>query len=316
MTAAGLLVAVPRAWAQARLARIGFLASTNPEGGPHLAAFREGLRTHGWVEGKNLDMTIRWAEGNFEQRPELVAELVRLKVDCIMTWGSTATAAARRATTTIPIVFAAVGDPVGAGFASSLARPGGNITGMSNIVRDLSAKEVETLAQTVPGLRRLAILRNPGNPVTSLLLRKAERAARALELEHQVFEVRGPSDFEAAFAAMKKERVGGVVLLGDPMVHGRRNEIAQLAIRHGLPSIFIVADYPDAGGLMSYGTEFRDLFRRAAGYVDKILKGANPADLPIEQPVKFELLINMRTAKVLGVKVPPSVLLRADRVIE
>ena len=302
--------------AQTKVARIGFLATTNPEGTPHLAAFREGMRSRGWVEGKNLAIEFRWVESSFAHRPELIEELVRLKVDLIFAWSSPAVAAARKATSAIPIVFAAVGDPVGAGFVESLARPGGNVTGVSNIVRDITAKQVQFLSQAVPGMRRVAILRNPDNPITGLLLKEAQEAARALGLQYQVFEVRSGTDFEGAFAGMQQAGSAGLVILGDPMVFGERRRIAGLALMHRLPSTFIASPYPDAGGLMSFGFNVQDQFRRAADYVDRILKGAKPADLPVEQPTTVELVVNLKTAKALGIKIPQAILSRADRVIE
>ena len=311
----GCLMAA-RAGAQPRSARIGYLATTDPKRTPGLDAFRTGLRELGWVEGKNLTIEYRWAEGEFDLKNDLAAELVRMKPDLIFTWGSTATAAAKRATSTIPIVFTWVGDPVGAGFVASLARPGGNLTGMSNAVRDVSAKNVGLMVDAVPGLRRLALVRNPINPNARLLLDEAEAAVRGRGIEHRLYDVRAARDFEPAFEAMKKDGVGAIVFLGDPMILGRRHELAQLSLKHRLPSIYNNTEYARAGGLMSYGADPNEVFYRTAGYVDKVLRGAKPADLVVSQPTNMAMIVNLRTAKALGITLSPSLLVRANQIIE
>jgi len=296
---------------------IGFLANTDLALIAHLLkAFRDGLRDHGYVEGQNLFIEYRWAEGTLESRPELAAELVRLKVDLVFAWGTPATAAARRATSTIPIVMVNVGDPVGAGFVASLARPGGNITGVTNFAGDLVVKLVEFLVQVAPGNNRVALLGNPANVLSVLQLKQAETAVRALGLQLHLAEVHAPSDFESAFENIAKARAAGVVLLADPMIVSHRQLVAELAIKHRVPSIFTTKEYAEVGGLMSYGTNIGDMFRQVGAYSGRILKGAKPADLPVVQATEFELVINLQTARMLGLDVPPTLLARADEVIE
>jgi putative ABC transport system substrate-binding protein len=300
---------------QSKLFRIGYLATSDPATTPQLDEFREGLRERGYVEGKNLSMEYRWAEGSIERHPELATELVRLKVDVIFAWGTPAVTAAKQATSTIPIVMVGVGDPVGSGFVASLARPGGNITGLSNIAGDLTGKLVELLSQAVPGIKRVAVLRNPANALAARQMKDAETSARSLGLQLQAFDARGPADFEDAYASMAKARAIGVVVLADPMLAGNPRRLAELANKFRTPSIYAIRTFPEAGGLMSYGPPL-DVWRLAASYVDKIFRGAKPADLPVEQPTMLELVINVKTAKALGIKFPQSILVRADKVIE
>ena len=258
----------------------------------------------------------RYAEGLVDRLPDLAAELVRLKVDLLVSWGTQGVMAAKSATETIPIVMVAVRDPVGIGLIASLARPGGNVTGVSGSAGlEWVAKQLELLKATVPKIRRVAILSNPTNAYHQLAIREANVAARSLGVQLQLLEARGPNDFEGAFAAMAKERVGALLVLSDAMLNSHRTRIAELAARSRLPAAYGVRESVEAGGLMSYGPSFLDSYRRAATYVDKILRGAKPAELPVEQPTAFELVINLKTAKALGLTIPESVLLRADQVI-
>jgi putative ABC transport system substrate-binding protein len=315
----GLLLTTPLAalaQQQGKVWRVGFLATTAPAGAVQTEAFREGLRERGYVEGGNIAIEYRWVDGTLDRLPELAAQLVRLKVDLIFAWGTPAVAAAKQATSTVPIVFAGVADPVESGLIANLARPGGNITGMSNLARGLSAKRVELLAQIVPNIKLVAALRSVENPASALLFKEVEAAARSLGLRLQRVDIHAPEDLEGAFASMGKERAAGVVILADPMFTGQRRRIAELATRYRMPSIYTNREYAEAGGLMSYGPNQTDMHRRAAGYVDKILKGAKPGDLPVEQPTKFELVINRKTAKALGLTIPQSLLISADKVIE
>jgi putative ABC transport system substrate-binding protein len=261
-------------------------------------------------------MESRFAEGKWDQLPGLAAELVRVKVDVIVTYTTPATQAAEQATGTIPIVVAAVIDPVAAGLVASLAHPGGNITGLSQMVPELVGKQLEVLKEVAPKISRVAILSNPANPAHALAIRDVKVAARSLGVRLQLLEARGPSAIDSAFAAMTTERAGAVIVLVDSMLIDHRTRIADLAARRHLPTVSATIETAEAGGLMAYGPSVRDMFRRAAAYVDKILKGAKPADLPIEQPTKFELVINLRTARALGLTIPQSVLLRADQVIQ
>jgi len=268
------------------------------------------------VEGQNIVIERRYSEGRNERLPDLAADLVRLKVDVIVAAGTPPPYAAKRATTTIPIVMTNASDPVGSGLVASLARPGGNITGLSLLSPELAGKQLELLKETVPKVSRVAVLWNPANPVHTLILRQAEVAARSLRLQLQILEARGPNEFDSAFSAMTKERAGALLVLADPMFFGHRTRLADLAAKSRLPSVFLLREHADAGGLMAYGPSTRDNFRRAATYVDKILKGAKPGDLPIEQPTKFELVINLKTAKALGLTIPRFVLGRADEVLQ
>jgi len=300
-----------------RVPRIGYLGTRTPSDFG-LDAFRQGLRELGWVEGQNIVIDYRFAEGRLDRLPDLAAELVRLKVDIIVAHSTPGAAAAKNATETIPIVMTVVGDPVGLGLIASLARPGGNATGLSFSVVGLEiiGKQLELLKETVSKIRRMAILSNAANPIQPLAIRDVNVAARSLGVQLQLLEVRGPNEFDSAFAAMAKERVGALLVVADSMFVFHRTRLADLAARSRLPAAYGWREHVEAGGLMSYGPSLRDLFRRAATYVDKILKGAKPADLPVEQPTKFELVINLKTAKALGLTIPQSVLGRADQVIE
>jgi putative tryptophan/tyrosine transport system substrate-binding protein len=298
--------------------RIGILANLpldDPEGAPLWQAFIQGLRDLGYVEGQKVTLEWRVSEGKYERLPNLAAELVQRKVDLIVVPADQNAIAARRATQTIPIVM--IGDPLGSGLATSLARPGGNVTGLSAIVGyEIVGKRLELLKATVPELSRVAVLRNPYNPGHVDGLKAAEAAARSLSLALKAWEARGPNDFGSAFAAMTQDRVGAVLVLGDGMFGLHRAKIADLAVKARLPTIHASMGMVLGGGFMSYGVSHPDLFRRAATYVDRIVKGARPGDLPIEQPTRFELVINLNTAKALGLTVPPSLLARADQLIE
>jgi len=301
-----------------KVPRIGFLSLTSPSDRPPLLdAFRQGLRELGWVEGQNVVIDYRYAEDRVDRLPDLASELVRLKVDLIVSWGTQGVTAAKDATKTIPIVMIAVRDPVGIGLIASLARPGGNVTGVSGYAGlEIVAKQLELLKETVPKVRSVAILSNPTNAYHQLAIREVNVQARSLGVQLQLLEARGPDEFDGAFAAMANERVGALLVLSDATLNSHRTQLADLAARSRLPAAFGVRESVEAGGLMSYGPSFLDLFRRSATFVDKILKGAKPADLPVEQPVKFELVINLRTAKALGLEVPLHLQQRADEVIE
>jgi len=298
--------------------RIGLLAPRSASDAlPFNKAFRQGLSELGWVEGQNIVIEYRFAEGRYNRLPDLAAELVRLKVDVIVAGGTAASAAAKNATGTIPIVMTSVADPVGAGLIGSLARPGGNLTGLSySVGLETVGKGLELLKETVPKLRRVAILSNPANPAQPLAIRDVKVAARSLGVQLQLLEARGPNDFDGAFAAMAKERVEALLVVADSLLGFHRTQLADLAAKRRLPAAYGLREHVDAGGLLFYGPSITDLFRRAATYVDKILKGAKPAGLPIEQPTKFELVINMKTAKALGLTIPQSILVRADEIIQ
>ena len=317
-TLAGSLLAAPLA-AEAQQAgkvrRVGFLGVF---AGPNFDAFRQALRELGWVEGQNIVIDYRSTEGRLDRLPDLAVELVRLKVDIIVAEGTQGVAAAKNATETIPIVMiSGSADPVGLGFIASLARPGGNVTGLSySVGPEIAGKGLELLKEAVPKIHRVAILSNPTNPVQPLFIRELKVAARSLEVQLQLLEARGPDEFDGAFAAMTKERVGALLVVPDSMFIFHRTRLADLAARSRLPAAYGSKADVEAGGLMSYGPSFRELWRRAATYVDKILKGAKPGDLPIEQPTKFELVINLKTATALGLTIPPALLARADEVIE
>jgi ABC-type uncharacterized transport system substrate-binding protein len=316
--AGGLLAAPLAAEAQqARVYRIGFISSASASAmAARDEAFRQGLRALGYVVAQNITIEYRWADGSNEQLPGFAAELVNLKLDVIVTHGVVATRAVKQASTTIPIVIAAADDPLAAGLVSSLARPGGNITGLTLMTPDLTEKRLELLKAILPAGTRVAVLWNPGNPVSEPELRKAEAAARSFGLQLQSLGVRDPGEFASAFASMKTERAGAVFVVPDAMFFGQRKEIVDLAASNRLPLAAHLREFADAGGLMTYGPSVVDVHRRAATYVDKILKGAKPADLPIEQPTTFELVINLKTAKALGLTIPQSLLHRADQVIE
>ena len=317
--AVGLLAAPLAAGAQpvGKAPRIGFLNGGSRDETLRLDAFRQGLHELGWVEGQNVAIEYRFAEGRFDRLPDLAAELVRLKVDIIVTQGAQVTVAAKNASATIPIVGIALIDPVGLGLIASLARPGGNVTGSSySVGLEILGKQLEMLKETVPKLRRVAILSNPAHPAQPLAIREAKVAAQSLGVRLQLLEARGPDEFDGAFAAMAKERVGALLVASDVMFFLHRSRLVDLAVRSRLPAAYGERGLVEAGGLMSYGPSFPDLWRRGATYVDKILKGAKPGDLPVEQPTKFEFTINRKTAKALGLTIPPVLLLRADQVIE
>jgi putative ABC transport system substrate-binding protein len=318
---AGALAAPLAAEAQkaATIARIGYLAP-NIAASLHLPeAFRQGLRDLGDVEGRNVVIEYRDAEGKFERLPALAAELVALKVDVIVAGGTPAALTAKQATRTLPIVFVGPGDPVTSGLVTSLARPGGNATGLSSFAPELVGKCLERLKQAVPGVGRVAALWQPGGlgeRTDKDVLKEAEAAARALGVRLQFVEARGPENFDSAFSEMTRARAGALTVLPGSMFVNERRRLVELAANNRLPAVYPWREGVDAGGLMSYGPDLADLFRRAATYVDRIAKGAKPADLPVEQPSKFELVSNLKTAEALGLTIPPSLLLRADQVIE
>ena len=302
-----------------KVTRIGFLV-TNRAAIPRLRdAFLQGLRDRGYVEGRNVVIEYRDAEGKLDRLPALAAELVALKVDVIVAPATPATVAAKQATKTIPIVFAVVSDPVTSGLVTSLARPGGNVTGLSVLEPELVGKRLELLKQVVPGVSRVAVLWHPGavgERTEKDVLKEAEAAARALGVPLQFVEARGPADFDRAFLDMTRASAGALTVLESTVFFVERRHLVDLAAKNRLPAVYGLREFVDAGGLMAYGASVADLSRRAATYVDKILKGAKPADLPVEQPTKFELVINVKTAKALGLTIPQSLLGRADQVIQ
>jgi ABC-type uncharacterized transport system substrate-binding protein len=305
-----------RAQQPAKLPSVGYLGSATPATqGQWAAAFVQRLRELGWIEGRTIAVEYRWAEGRDQRAAEIAAEFVQRKVDVIVTSGTSMVLAAKQATSVIPIVFTATGDPVSTGLITSLARPGGNITGLSNQLPDLVGKRLDLLREVVPGLGRLALLANVGNPVIMLEIGHVQAAARTLGLEVIPLEIRRGEDIVPAFEALKG-RAQALYVCGEPLVTTNRVRINTLALAARLPIMHSVREYVEAGGLMSYGPNFPDLWRRAADYVDKILHGAKPADIPVEQPIKFDLIINITTAKALGLEMPTTVLARADEVIE
>jgi putative tryptophan/tyrosine transport system substrate-binding protein len=307
---------VARAQQPRKLPTIGVLGpNTSSLDSRRVGAFVQRLGELGWIEGRNVAIEYRWAEGRTERLAEFAAEFVRLQVDVIVTSGTPPVIAAKQATSVIPIVFAAVGDPVGTGLVTSLARPGGNVTGLSIQATDLAGKRLELLREVASGLRRVAIMANPGAPPAVLEMAEVQTTARALGLEVLASEIRRPEDIAPAFEAFKG-RAEALYVCNDPLVTTNRIRINTLASGMGLPTMYNVREFVEAGGLMSYGPNFLVLYRRAADFADKILRGAKPADIPVEQPTKFELVINLKTAKALGLEVPPSMLARADEVIE
>jgi putative ABC transport system substrate-binding protein len=296
--------------------RLAFLGSTSPSGyASQMTAFRGGLRDLGYVEGQNLVIEFRWAQGKYDRLPELAAELVRLKPDVLVTHGVPGTLAAKRATDTIPIVIGVVGEAIAIGAVEGLARPGGNVTGSSFFVPELNAKRLEVLKEAFPRLSRVGVLLKRDNAVNGHVLRAMEHTAQALKIQLQSFEARDPADLENAVSTLIKGHVGAIAVEDDAMLLAHAERIADLASKHQLPTIGF-AEYARAGGLLAFGVNFPDLWRRAASFVDKILRGARPGDIPVEQPTKFVLVVNLKTAKTLGLTVPPSVLLRADEVIQ
>jgi len=318
-TLAGGLLAAPFVEAQqaGKVYRIGVLEPTSMAlNAANLDAFRKGLRELGYVEGRNMMIEYRSADGRSERFPDLAAELVRLKVDVILTRGTPAVMAAKNATGTIPVVMAASGDPVLSGVVSSLARPGGNVTGLSAVVVEVSGKRLELIREVVPGVSRVAALFNMSNPNDALQWKETETAAPTLRVQLQLLDVRKPGDFAGAFDAAVKGRAGALFVGLDALTWANHRPIVELAAKHRLPAIYGGREFVNAGGLIAYGVSYPHLYHRAASYVDKILKGAKPADLPIEQPTKFELVINLKTAKALGLTIPQSLLGRADEVIQ
>jgi putative tryptophan/tyrosine transport system substrate-binding protein len=305
------------AWAQqpGKLPTIGFLAANPSIESQRVAAFVQRLRELGWIDGRNLVIEYRWAEGRNERYAENAGELVRLKVDVIVTIATPPTVAAKQATAVIPIVFAAASDPVGTGLVASLARPGGNVTGLSNQISDAGGKKIELLREVVPGLRRLAILANVGNPASVLDMGEAEATARTLGLNVTTSEIRRAEDISPAFDALRG-RADALYVCVDPLVNTHRIRVNTLALAARLPTMHGLREYVEAGGLMSYGPNLPDLLRRAADYVDKILRGAKPGNIPVEQPTRFDLVINLTTAKALGLTLPPTLLALAEEVIE
>jgi putative ABC transport system substrate-binding protein len=294
--------------------RIGYL-DTTPMPAPLWEALLDGLRAHGYTEGHNLVFERRFSEGNAERFPAFAAELVRLRVDCILVRTTPAALAAKHATQTIPIVITTANDPVGAGLVASLARPGGNLTGLSTLAPELSGKQLELLKEVLPGLTRVAVLWNAANPANAAVWHETQAAAGALGLQLHAQAVQSPQDLEGAFARMAQGHPGALLVLGDALINTYLQHIAEFATQEHLPSVWGARNAVMAGGLMSYGPSTPDLFRRAATYIDKILKGTKPADLPVEQPTKFELVINLKTAQALGLTMPPTILFQADEVI-
>src|SRR6266436_6242029 len=301
----------------AKVPRVGFLGTAAPSAvSARVEAFRQGLRELGYVEGKSILIEYRWAEGKLDRMPDLAAELVRLKVDVIMTPGPAATRPAKEATSTIPIVMGFDNDPVGNGFVASLARPGENITGLSTLAPEISGKQLELLKETVPKLSRVAVFGTSINPGNAQNLREVELAAKAFGVKLQYLDILSPKDIETAFRAASKGSADAVLIIAGPVFVLQRAQLVDLAEKARLPAMYPQTEYTEAGGLMYYGTNNPDLSRRAATYVDKILKGAKPADLPVEQPTKFEFIINLKAAKQIGLTIPPNVLARADKVIK
>jgi len=315
----GALLAAPLAGAApqaGKVWRVGVLFYGSPGPSPELGAFRQGLREQGYIEGQDVTIEYRFASGRVGRLPELAAELVRLKPDVIVTPGTPASQAARQATSTIPIVFAGVADAVGAGLVANLARPGGNITGLTGISAELGGKRLELLKQVAPKASRVAVLYNPADRANVLVLKELQESAPALGLTLQPLGVREPHEFGGAFAEMTRLRAQALFGAAGALTTEHRKTIVDLAAKRRIPAIWGEREFVEAGGLMSYAVNFYDQVRRAATYVDKILKGAKPADLPVEQPTKFELVINVKTAKALGLTIPQSLLLRADEVIQ
>ena len=316
---AALLSTVPLAEAQQakKVPRIGFLGSTAPSSvSARVEAFRQGLKELGYVEGKNIAIEYRFGEGKEDRLPNLAAELVRLKVDVIVTAGPASTRSTKEANVTIPIVMGFDNEPVGNGFVASLARPGGNITGLSSLAPEISGKRLELLKEIVPRLSRVAILGSSTTPGDAQALREMELAAGAFGVQLQYLDVPAPKDIETVFRAAGKGRADALLVLASTVFISHRRQIVELAVKSRLPAIYFAPEFVEDGGLMTYSVSITDLFRRAATYVDKILKGAKPADLPVEQPIKFELIINLKAAKQIGLTIPPNVLARADKVIK
>jgi ABC-type uncharacterized transport system substrate-binding protein len=319
-TALLLLVAlavVVEAQDPTRVWRVGFLGPGSPSSGdPRVEALRRGFRELGYAEGQNLAFEFRWADGNASRLPGLAAELAKLKVDIIVTQGTQATDAARRAVTKLPIVFAVAGDPIGTGLVASLARPGGNVTGLTDIAPEIAGKRLELLREIMPGITRIAVLWNPANSTAAPQAKDTDTVAATVGLSVRSLELEDVSRLEGAFATAVQDRARAVIVLSDGALYGRRRQIAQLAAKHRLPCVAWTPEFADSGCLMTYGANVVEMHRRAAIFVDKILKGASPGSMPVEQPTKFELVLNLKTAKSLGLKILPAVVTRADRVIQ
>jgi putative tryptophan/tyrosine transport system substrate-binding protein len=317
ISAAAVFPLAARAQTPGRIVKIGTLESGSPSSSPHLlAAFRQGLRDLGYIEGENVFIERRYGEGKEENSPRLAAELVAFPVDIIFAIGPPQAFAAAKATDKIPIVFVGGGDPVAMGLVKSLNRPGGNVTGLTFVTVELAPKRMQLLKDIVPATNRVAIVWNPNNPVNRLELNEARATGEKLGFTILPIEIKSSEDLEGVFAAMTRARAGAALILSSPVTFPNRVRIAALALKARLPIVVAIRDYTDAGGLLSYGPNYADHCRRAATYVDKILKGAKPADLPVQLPTTYELVINLKTARALGLNVPPSVLARADEVIE
>jgi putative ABC transport system substrate-binding protein len=316
---AGLLTA-RSAYAQParKVPQVGYVGNATPAlESASVEGFRLGLRERGYIEGKTIEIHYRWADGKIDAIPALIAELIALKVDVLVIAGTPAALAAKKATTTVPIVMAAVGNAVDSGIVPSLARPGGNITGLSTLYTQLEGKRIQILHEFVPKMKRIALLTNPANPFTALILHSTRIATEAQHLVTQVHEVSAVGEFDKVFAAIAKSKPDAMAVLADrPFLISNRKRIVEFAAQHRLPAIYPFSEFMDDGGLVFYGPNFADMFRRAATYVDKILKGAKPADLPLEQPTRFEFIINAKTAKALGLTIPQSLMISADKVIE
>jgi ABC-type uncharacterized transport system substrate-binding protein len=315
VVALGLLATSPTAAQPGRISRIGWLGNGSPGAAqPDLEAFRRGLKERGWIEGQTVKIEPRWAEGTPDPLPALVGELVQLKVDVIVLSGTAAIRAARNVTSTVPVVFVVLADPVAAGLVPSIARPGGNLTGIASEFEALITKQLELLKEAVPTLSRVGVLHRP--ELASTLHRAVETAARRLGLAARFLKVAEVADFEPAFSAARAEGAGAMHVLPSPFFNAQRRRLIELAAKYRLPSFYEFRDYVEDGGLMSYGPSILEMFRSSASHVDRILKGARPGDLPIERPTTFEFAINLRTAKALGLTIPPAVLGRADQVLE
>ena len=310
------LCAPARAQTTAKVPTIGVLLPYAAGSDARLGAFQQGMRELGYIEGQTIKIEYRWADGKFDKLPELAADLVQKKVDLIVTLVTQPTLAAKKATATIPIVMVAVSDPVGSGLVTSLARPGSNITGTSSMTAEVVGKQLELIRETLPQVTRVAALWNPANPVfQALQVKEAENAAQALSMRLQFIEARNPKEIEQAFSTVVRDGIRGVIILGDPVFISHREKIAELAAKRRVATVSGTREHVDAGAMMAYGPSFADMYRRTAYFVDRILKGAKPAELPVEQPSKFELVINLKTSKQIGLAIPPQVLARADRVI-
>jgi ABC-type uncharacterized transport system substrate-binding protein len=294
--------------------KVGFLATGSMP--LYMNAFHDALQALGWIEGKNVIYEGRYAENRLDRLRQLVGELLRLNVDVIVAGGTPAPLAAKQATTTVPIVMTAAADPLGSGLVASLARPGGNVTGLSLMSADLVGKRLELLNELLPGLSRIAVLWNANHPFSAFVFKETVRAAQTMRIDVQSLEVRSPDDIDSALITATRQNASALIAVEDPLTTDYRQQIADFAVENRLPAIYGLRMFVDAGGLLSYGADLADLYRRAAGYVDKILRGAKPSELPVEQPTKFELVINLKTAMVLSLTIPPTVLTIADEVIE